>query len=192
LINPLYPTGVELMRREEVLFMVTISTLSSLGVGLLGSIYTIFILNRFPASTLDIGFLLTVFGISSAIFKIVAGKMIDIYGKKIVFLTGVLLGALSSLAYIFAYDLTHLYLIELFSGISYALQDPARLTLIVEMGGRKRRGFVMGISESAYDIAGSVAAFIAALIVTKAGFEMVFIMCSGCQILTGLMVLKMR
>ncbi|MEM1507078.1 MAG: MFS transporter [Candidatus Bathyarchaeia archaeon] len=180
------------MRRERILFMITLSTLSSLGAGLLGSIYTIFVLNRFPVSTLDIGILLTIFGISSAIFKMVAGKMIDIYGNKVIFLVGVTLGALCSLAYIFAYELTHLYLIEFFLGLSYALQDPARLALIVEVCSRKRKGLIIGLSESAYDIAGSLAAFVAAVIVSVVGFEPVFIMCSGCQIMAGIMVLRLR
>lgn len=180
------------MRREQILFMVTLSTLSSLGAGLLGSIYTIFVLNRFPASTLDLGILLSVFGFSSAIFKMVSGKMIDMYGKKVIFLVGVILGALCSLAYIFACDIMHLYLIEFFLGLSYALQDPARLTLIIEASGKRRKGLIIGLSESAYDIAGSIAAFIAAAIVSMAGFEPVFIICSGCQIMAGIMVLRLR
>ena len=57
------------------------------------------------------------------------------------------------------------------------------------MGGRKRKGLIFGISESAYELAGSFAALIAALIVSNFGFESIFIACSGCQIMSGLVIL---
>jgi MFS family permease len=178
------------MRRTQLAFMVTLNTLSSLGVGLLGPIYPIFVLNRFSASMLDIGILLTIFGLSSAIFKTPAGKLVDTYGEKTVFLAGVILGAVCSFAYIFVSDLVFLYLIEFFFGISYALQEPARLVLVVEVSNRKRKGLIIGISQSVYDIAGSLAALIAVAIASNFGFEYVFFACSGFQMLTGLLVLK--
>ncbi|MEM1581303.1 MAG: MFS transporter [Candidatus Bathyarchaeia archaeon] len=180
------------MRRGQMMFMVTLSSLSSLGVGLLGPIYPIFVLNRFSASIFDVGMLLTIFGLASAIFKAPAGKMVDIYGKERVFLIGVILGAFCSLAYIFAFNIIYLYLIELFFGISNALQDPARLALIMELGDKRKRGWIIGISESAYDVAGSIAAIIAALIASNFGFESVFFTCSGCHVATGLIILRSK
>ncbi|MEM1515036.1 MAG: MFS transporter [Candidatus Bathyarchaeia archaeon] len=176
------------MRRPLTLIIV-LSFLSSLGVGLLGPIYPLFILNRFSVSFTDIGLLFSVFGFSSAFFKIVSGKMVDTYSKEKVFLIGAILGAACSMLYIFTSNVTQLYLLEFLFGISYALEDPARLAMIAELGGRKRRGFIFGISESAYEIAGSIAALIAVVIVSNFGFESVFIACSGCQITSGLVVI---
>lgn len=175
--------------RRRLTLIVTLSFLSSLGMGLLGPIYPLFVLNRFSVSLVDVGFLLTAFGLSSALFKIIAGKMVDAYGKEKIFLIGVLVGAICSIAYIFASNVAQLYLLELLSGISYALEDPARLAMIAEAGGRKRRGLIFGISESAYEIAGSLAALIAVAIATNFGFESVFITCSGCQIMSGLVII---
>jgi MFS family permease len=139
---------------------------------------------------LDIGVLLTIFGLSSAIFKVPAGKLVDTYGEKMVFLAGVILGAVCSLAYIFVFNLIFLYLIEFFFGVSYALQEPSRLALVMGIGSRRKKGLIIGISESVYDIAGSVAALIAVAIASKFGFESVFFACSGFQTLTGLLILK--
>ncbi|MEM1550727.1 MAG: MFS transporter [Candidatus Bathyarchaeia archaeon] len=175
--------------RRRLTLIVTLSFLSSLGAGLLGPVYPLFVLNRFSVSVVDVGFLLTVFGFSSALFKVIAGKMVDAYDKEKIFLSGVILGAACSLAYIFASDVIQLYLLEFLSGVSYALEDPARLVIISEMGGRKRKGLIFGISESAYELAGSFAALIAALIVSNFGFESIFIACSGCQIMSGLVIL---
>lgn len=176
------------MRRPQIALIIT---LSSLGMGLLGSIYPVFILNRFSASVLDIGMLATIFGLVSALFKAPAGKLVDMYGKEKIFFIGITLSAIGTFAYIFAFDITHLYLIEFFFGVSYALQGPSRLALIMEIsnnGGDK--GLTLGIFESAYDIAGSIAALIAAVIVSRLGFESLFFLCSGCHIATGILILK--
>ena len=107
--------------RRRLTLIVTLSFLSSLGAGLLGPVYPLFVLNRFSVSVVDVGFLLTVFGFSSALFKVIAGKMVDAYDKEKIFLSGVILGAACSLAYIFASDVIQLYLLEFLSGVSYAL-----------------------------------------------------------------------
>lgn len=179
------------MRRQQIALMITLSTLSSLGMGLLGSIYPIFVLNRFSASVLDVGMLAAVFGLVSALFKAPAGKLVDMYGKERVFFFGVIMSAISTFAYLFAFDIAHLYLIEFFFGVSYALQGPSHLALIIEVsnnGGEK--GLTLGIFESAYDIAGSIAALIAAVIVSRLGFELLFFLCLGCHIATGILILK--
>lgn len=176
--------------RAKISLIITLSSLSSLGVGLLGPIYPIFVLNRFSASVIDIGILLTIFGLVSAFFKAPAGKLIDIYGGKKIFFVGVALGALCSLAYIFAFNLTQLYMIEFLFGVSYALQSPARLALIMEVNEGTKKGLILGIFESAYDIASSLAALIAVIIVSNFGFEAIFYACSGCQLTTAFLILK--
>lgn len=176
--------------RRGLTLIVTLSFLSSLAMGLLGPIYPLFVLNRFSATILDVGLLFTIFGLSSALFKVVAGKMVDAYGKEKIFLVGTLSGAACSLGYIFVSSVFQLYLLEFISGISCALEGPARLAMIAEAGGRKRRGLLFGISESAYEVAGSLAALVATIIVSNFGFESIFIACSGCQIISGLIILS--
>ncbi|MEM1586658.1 MAG: MFS transporter [Candidatus Bathyarchaeia archaeon] len=176
--------------RRQLALIVMLSFLSSLGVGLLGPIYPLFVINRFSVSVVEVGFLLTVFGFSSALFKIIAGKMVDVYGKEKIFLIGVVFGSVCSLAYIFASNIIQLYLLEFLSGISYALEDPARLAIIAELGEGKMKGLMFGISGSAYEMASSLAALIAVIIVSNLGFESVFIACSGCQIMSGLVILS--
>ena len=179
------------MRRTRIAFIAILSTMSSLGMGLLGSIYPIFVLNRFSASLLDVGMLVTIFGLVSAFFKAPAGKLVDMYGKERVFFVGVILSAVGTFAYLLAFDIIHLYLIEFFFGISYALQGPSRLALIMEISEQGKKGLTLGIFESAYDIAGSIAALIAALIVSYLGFEPLFFLCLGCYMATGILILKL-
>jgi sugar phosphate permease len=60
----------------------------------------------------------------------------------------------------------------------------------MEISERGKKGLTLGIFESAYDIAGSLAALIAAVIVSYLSFESLFFLCSGCHMATGVLILK--
>jgi len=178
------------MRKSPILFMITLSILSSLGVGLLGPIYPIFVVNHFSASLVDVGVLSAVFSLVAALFKAPAGRLSDLYEREKIFFAGIMMGSICSLSYIFAFDLIHLFIIEFFFGISFALQRPALLALMTDMSDKDKRGLFLGMFESVYDIAWAVAALLSGIIVSMFGFELLFFMCSGFQASTGFFVLK--
>ena len=178
------------MKRSSILLTVISSTFSSLGVALLGPVYSIFVVNRFSASIIDVGVLSAIFSLVAALFKVPAGRLTDLYGKEKIFLTGMIVGTLCSLSYIFASNLFQLYIIEFFFGLSVALQRPALLALTIDMSDKGNRGLFLGIFESANDIAWAVAALLSVIIVGRLGFEPLFLICSSCQATTGFFVLN--
>lgn len=180
------------MRKSAILFVITLNTLSMLGVGLLSPVYPIFVTNTFSASIVDIGILSAVFCLTAAFFKAPAGKLVDAFGKEKVFFIGVLLSAVCSLAYIFASNITQLYLIEFLYGMAYALQRPALLVLMVEVSEKDNRGLFLGMFESVYDITQAAAALLSVVIVSKMGFESLFLTCFGCQAMTGFLIIKSK
>jgi len=169
-----------------------LSTLYSIGVGLLGPIYPIFVINRFSATVMDVGLLYALFCGVAAVFKMIAGRLADNYGKERVFFAGVMMGALCSLGYIYVPNITSLYLIEFLFAISYAFQRPSILALMVDLGQKRKSGTILGMFESIYDITEAVAALLSTVIITKIGFETLFFICSGCQATTGVFVLKYK
>ncbi|MEM3873924.1 MAG: MFS transporter [Candidatus Bathyarchaeia archaeon] len=183
---------LKLKSSRSLMLALALSTLYSLGVGLLGPIYPIFVVNRFSATIMDVGLLYALFCGVAALFKVAAGRLADVYGKERVFSIGVLMGAICSLSYIYVPNITGLYVIEFLFGISYALQRPSLLALIVDLGEKKKSGTVLGIFESIYDITEAAAALLATVIATKIGFETLFYICSGCQATTGIFVLKYK
>lgn len=178
------------MRKSSVVFVTMLSTLSTLGVGLLGPVYPIFIISRFSASAVDLGILYALFCLTTAFFKVFAGRLVDVFGKGEVFFAGVTVGAICSLSYIIASDLIQLYLIEFFYGFSYALQRPALLALMFEVSNTNKTGILLGMFESVYDFTEAFAAVFSVIIVSKFGFEPLFLMCSGCQATTGILILR--
>jgi len=179
------------MPKSSALLLIALSTLNSLGVGLLGPVYPIFVVNRFSASFVDIGLLYAVFCLVAAFFKTPAGRLVDVHGEEKVFFVGVMVGAACSLAYIGASNLMQLYIIEFFFGISYALQRPSLLALVSNLG-KEKKGLFFGMFESFYDVAEAVAAVLSTLIASKVGFEPLFLICSGFQATTGFFVWKIR
>ncbi|MEM0313954.1 MAG: MFS transporter [Candidatus Bathyarchaeia archaeon] len=178
--------------RRSLFLIITLSTLYSLGVGLLGPIYPVFVVNRFSASYVDLGMLYAIFCLMAAAFKAPAGRLADLYGKEKVFVSGVIMGAICSLSYVYVSSLIHLYAIEFLFGISHALQRPSLLSIMVDFGDKGKRGFILGMFESVYDLAEAAAALLSTIIVAQVGFEALFYICSGCQATTGLFMLKCR
>jgi MFS family permease len=177
---------------RALMLALALSTLYSLGVGLLGPVYPIFVINRFSATVMDLGFLYALFCGVTALFKVIAGKLTDVYGKERVLFAGVIMGALCSLSYVYVPNITSLYIIELLFGVSYALQRPAILALMADLSERKKRGTILGLFESIYDVTEAAAALLSTIIATKIGFEALFFICSGCQATTGIFVLKCK
>jgi MFS family permease len=178
--------------RKSLLLTLMLSTLYSLGVGLLGPIYPIFVVNRFSASYIDMGCLYAIFGATAAILKAPAGKLSDLYGKEKIFLIGAAIGALCSLSYVYVSSLTNLYLIEFLFGISHALQRPSLLSIMIDLGDKNGKGFALGIFESIYDLTEAAAALLATIVAAKIGFEALFYICSGCQATTGIFLIRQK
>lgn len=97
------------MQKQTILPLIAVGTLSSLGVGLLGPVYPIFVVNRFSASLIDLGLLYTIILLTAALVKAPAGRLVDLYGKEKIFFTGLMLGATCTLAYTFVSNILQLY-----------------------------------------------------------------------------------
>ncbi|MCX8153560.1 MAG: MFS transporter [Candidatus Bathyarchaeota archaeon] len=178
------------MQKETLLPLIAVGTLSSLGVGLLGPVYPIFVVNRFSASLIDVGLLYMLVLLTAALVKAPAGRLVDLYGKEKIFFSGLMLGAACTLAYTVVTSIVQLYFVEFFFATAYALQRPALLAFIVDASDKDKRGLLLGTFESAYDIAEAIAAIASTIIVSQIGFETLFLISSSCQATTGIFVLK--
>jgi len=172
--------------------MITLISFSSLGLGFLGPVYSIFIVKNFSAPLLHAGILSAIFLLTSAIFKMPAGKLVDKHGKWKILFIGLIGCGISSLSYIFAFDIIHLYAIEFIYGISFAFQRPALLTLMAVVSNKPSRGMLLGIFDSVDDISGAFAAIVSGAVVSSLGFDMLFFLCFFCYFISGLFILKAR
>ncbi len=172
--------------------MVTVISFSSLGLGFLGPVYSIFVFKNFSASLFHAGVLSAVFLLTSAVFKMLAGKLVDRHGKWKILFVGLLGCGVSSMCYIFAFDLIHLYVIEFVYGVSFGFQRPALLALMTVVSNKPSRGLLMGVFDSVDDISGAFAAVVSGTVVSSLGFKALFLICFTCYILSALFIMKTR
>ena len=180
------------MQRLSIKMMVTLISFSSLGIGFLGPVYSIFVVRQFSVSFLHAGILSAIFLATSAIFKMPAGRLVDKYGKWKILFIGIVGCGLSSLSYILAFDIIHLYVIEIIYGISFAFQRPALLTLMAVVSDKPSQGLLLGIFDSIDDISGAFAALVSGIVVSSLGFEPLFFLCFFCYSISGLFILRSR
>ena len=181
-----------LVQKISIKTMITLISFSSLGLGFLGPVYSIFIVRNFSSSLFHAGVLSAIFLLTSAIFKMPAGKLVDNYGKWKILLIGLIGCGISSLSYIFAFDLIHLYIIEFIYGISFAFQRPALLTLMAVVSNKSSRGMLLGVFDSVDDISGAFAAVVSGVVVSSLGFDMLFFLCFLCYFISALFIVKSR
>jgi MFS family permease len=180
------------MQKLSVKNMITLISFSSLGLGFLGPVYSIFVVKNFSASLFHAGILSAIFLLTSAIFKTPAGRLVDKYGNWKILFIGLIGCGVSSLSYIFAFNIIHLYAIEFIYGISFAFQRPALLALMAVVSNKPSRGMLLGIFDSVDDISGALAAVVSGAVVSSLGFEMLFSLCFFCYLISGLFILKSR
>ncbi len=180
------------MPKLSVKTMVTVISFSSLGLGFLGPVYSIFVVKNFSASLLHAGVLSAIFLLSSAIFKMPAGKLVDKHGNWKILFVGLLGCGVSSVCYIFAFDLIHLYVIEFVYGVSFGFQRPALLALMAMVSNKPSRGLLMGVFDSVDDISGAFAAVLSGAIESSLGFKALFLLYFACYTLSALFIMKTR
>jgi len=172
--------------------VITLISFSSLGLGFLGPVYSVFIVRNFQASVFHAGMLSAIFLLTSAVFKMPAGKLVDKHGKWKILFIGLIGCGVSSLFYIFAFDIIHLYIIEFVYGVAFAFQRPSLLALMAVVSNKPSRGMLLGMFDSVDDIAGATAAVVSGAVVSSLGFNTLFLLCFLCYFTSGMFLLKSR
>ena len=180
------------MPKLSIKTIITVISFSSLGLGFLGPVYSIFVVRNFSASLFHAGVLSAIFLLTSAVFKMPAGKLVDKHGKWKILFIGLLGCGVSSLCYIFAFDLIHLYIIEFFYGVSFGFQRPALLALMAIVSNKPSCGLLMGVFDSVDDISGAFAALVSGAVVSSLGFKTIFLLCFTCYVISALFIMKTR
>ena len=130
-----------------------------------------------PAYTKQIGgsnfqasLVISVFSISSLIFRLVTGNAVDTLSKKLIGLIGIIIMAISTISYIWV-SVIGIILIRLVQGIGWGMISASLATAISDIVPIKRSGEGMGYYSLTTIIAMSLAPIVAIVIMTKYKFE---------------------
>lgn len=129
---------------------------------------------EFGANAVQLGWVISSFILSSAIFLLPFGRYADIIGRKKIFSLGILLFAISTTLIIFSNSITFLIILRIFQGISSSMIFGTSLAIITSVFGPGERGRAMGINITAVYIGLSCGPVIGGLLTQYLGWRSIF------------------
>jgi EmrB/QacA subfamily drug resistance transporter len=126
------------------------------------------------ASAIGLGWVISSFILSSAMFLLPFGRLADIIGRKKVFSAGILLFTISTLLIVFSWNLSSLIILRIIQGISGAMIFGTSLAIITSVFPVGERGRAMGINITAVYLGLSTGPVIGGLLTQYFGWRSIF------------------
>ena len=126
------------------------------------------------ASAIGLGWVISSFILSSAIFLLPFGRLADIMGRKKVFSFGIMLFTLTTFLIVFSRNLTFLIILRILQGISGAMIFGTSLAIITSVFAVGERGRAMGINITAVYLGLSTGPIVGGLLTQHFGWRSIF------------------
>jgi len=126
------------------------------------------------ADAISLGWVISSFILSSAIFLLPFGRLADIIGRKKVFSLGILLFTISTFLIVFTSSITSLIVLRIFQGLSSAMIFGTSLAIITSVFQPGERGKAMGINITAVYLGLSCGPIIGGLLTQYLGWRSIF------------------
>ncbi|MBK7132111.1 MAG: MFS transporter [Bacteroidales bacterium] len=126
------------------------------------------------ATAIGLGWVISSFILSSAIFLLPFGRLADIIGRKKVFSTGILLFTISTFLIIFSQSIAYLIVLRIFQGLASAMIFGTSLAIITSVYQPGERGRAMGINITAVYLGLSLGPVIGGLLTQYFGWRSIF------------------
>lgn len=126
------------------------------------------------ATAIGLGWVISSFLLSSAVFLLPMGHLADIKGRKKIFSLGILLFTVTTFLIIFAGNITILIILRIFQGLASAMIFGTSLAIITSVFGPGERGKAMGINVMAVYLGLSVGPVIGGLLTQYLGWRSIF------------------
>lgn len=128
----------------------------------------------FNANALELGWVISSFILSSAIFLLPLGRLADIVGRKRVFSYGIVLFTISTFAILFAWNIRILILLRTIQGVSSAMIFGTSLAIITSVFKPGERGRAMGINITSTYLGLSLGPIIGGVLTQYLGWKSIF------------------
>ena len=126
------------------------------------------------ANAIGLGWVISSFILSSAMFLLPFGRLADIAGRKKVFTSGILLFTISTLLIVFSQSLTSLIILRIVQGISSAMIFGTSMAIITSVFPAGERGRALGINVTAVYLGLSTGPVIGGLLTQYLGWRSIF------------------
>jgi len=129
---------------------------------------------EFTMSAVLMGWVTTAFLLSAATFSIPFGRLGDIYGRKRIYMIGVVVFSAASLLLAISNSATMLIVFRVLQGFGASMAFATRLAILISVYPASERGKVLGINVAAVYLGLSTGPFIGGLITQHLGWRFIF------------------
>lgn len=130
---------------------------------------------EFNANAVEIGWVMSSYILTSAIFLLLFGKLGDIIGRKKIFSYGVLLFTVSTFLIIFSWNITVLIAFRILQGLSSAMIFGTSMAILTAVFKSGERGSAMGFNVMATYLGLSLGPVMGGLLTQHFGWRSIFI-----------------
>lgn len=158
-----------------------------LGFHMLPSTIPLFVVSKLGGQETIAGTVIAALTLSALVTRPFAGRLADTYGRKNVYLTGLVICFLSVAAYVFVHDIAVLFIIRLFHGLGWGLATTAAYTMASDCIPQSRLAEGMSFFIMSTNVAMAISPGIALAMISGGNFTYMFAVSASCLILaTGL------
>jgi len=138
----------------------------------------VYAIEQFNASQSKAGLASSIFIIGALVFRLFAGKYIEVTGRKRMLYGGLALFLLSALSYFPVQDLNLLLLVRFIHGAAYGICATAMATAVMDIIPRERLGEGTSYYSMSATLATAIGPFLGVFVSQQLGFTMVFLACT--------------
>jgi len=130
---------------------------------------------QFNADAVTLGWITSAYIVSAALFIVPFGRLADIYGRKKIFLLGVLIFSIASLASAFAPTAGILIAARFIQGIGGAMLFATSVAIVTQVYGPGERGWALGITIATVYAGLSIGPFLGGILTDRFGWPAIFL-----------------
>ncbi|GIN98424.1 MFS transporter [Siminovitchia terrae] len=131
-------------------------------------------ISTFNTNISDVSWVTNGYNLSFAIFLLTASRIADKYGRKKVFLFGIILFVVSSVLCGLSTDLNYLILFRVIQGLGAAIIVPVSIPIALEIFSKDQRGKIIGIWGAFSALASASGPVLGGVLVNYLGWEYIF------------------
>jgi len=156
--------------------LITIDVLLSAGIGLTAPIFAIFVTQQINGGTIvEVGLATAIFLVVRSVLQLPLAAYSDKRGRRKKFMAaGTALSGLVLFGYVFATEITHVYLLEAISGVAVALATPPWMALFSSNLTKGKEGYEWSVYQTLFGLGSAATAAIGGTLVALIGFRLAF------------------
>lgn len=145
---------------------------------------------EFNIGTHDLGFLATIFFLTSVMFLVPAAKASSLYGKKKIFQAGLVVVLFASLASSLSQDFIFLCITRAFAGAGAAMVSCTSISMLSDVYSPSERGKALGFNTASVYLGASLSPVLGGLLTDVLGWRSIFYIVVPFAILAILLMLR--